>query len=156
MNRQSDPPTTDRSTFAELVDVSPEIVSIGAPVTAAEVQVDDLIRVTESRERQLRLQQLLDAWKVQQREERELRQSYAKKLMTLVSIELAFIGVAFVLVAVGVFVVQEWVASVFLVTGLLQSCGLLLVVVKYLFPDRAGDVMRLIELESNRGETGGG
>ena len=124
------------------------IVGVVGDVTAAELGVDDAIKLRTAHERLTRLKVLVDTWAKQQDEERTLRKAYAKALMILLCAEVVAIFIAFGLVATGVFHVEPWVADAFLMTAFLQSVSLVLVVVKYLFPNRESEVLKILELES--------
>lgn len=119
------------------------VTSIGDRVQPTDV--DGYLRVRDADERLDRLRALIKAWEEQQAEERGLRRTYAKALITILGIEIAATFVAFFLTGAGVLTSSRWMAEVFLVGALAQSTSLVLVVVKYLFPDRSSDVLKLVE-----------
>jgi hypothetical protein len=119
------------------------VVSTGLPVEPSDV--DAWLRVREADERLHRLETVIRAWEEQQREERSLRSIYAKVLIAILGAELAAIFAAFFLVGAGLLHPPQWMAEGFLLTGFLQSTGLVLIVVKYLFPERSSEVLRLVE-----------
>jgi hypothetical protein len=106
--------------------------------------VDYLLRARESEEHAARLRTVLASWEVQQKQERELRRWCARLLVQLMGLELLAIFVAFFLMAAGKLDPPRWTAEGFLLAAFGQSTGLVLVVVKYLFPDRSPDVLRLL------------
>jgi hypothetical protein len=119
------------------------------PVRQEDISLDDALRVQVAHERSVRLRTLLAALSTQMEDERKMRRSYATALLCLLYIEVIAIFAAFFMVAANIIHAEPWMASTFLVTAFLQSAGLVALVVKYLFPDRSIDVLRLAELETN-------
>jgi len=107
--------------------------------------VDNILRVRYADEHISRLKTVIEAWQVQQEEERKLRQQYAKVLISIVAGEIVIIFLAFFLLGFSLISVEKWMAEIFLVGVLAQSSSLILVVLKYLFPDRAIDLRNLLE-----------
>lgn len=114
--------------------------------------VDALLRLRDSDERLSRLRTLVRAWEEQQREERKLRRTYALLLIIILVLELLAIFVAFFLIGTGQLTPPKWVGEGFLLAAFAQSTGLVLVVVKYLFPERSSDVLQLVITSIAAGE----
>lgn len=94
-----------------------------------------------------RMGSLVEMIKSQSEEERGLRKGTAIGFLVLFFCEIAAIFTAFFLHGLKVLVFEQWVAEAFLSLALVQSATLLGYIVKYLFPDRVNDLVRLIEAE---------
>jgi hypothetical protein len=114
--------------------------------------VDAILRLRDSDERVSRLRTLIGAWEEQQREERKLRRTYALVLIIILAVELIAIFVAFFFIGTGKLTTPRWVGEGFLLAAFAQSTGLVLVVVKYLFPERSSDVLQLVKTSIAAGE----
>lgn len=120
------------------------VMRLGDPVGPADVS--SILQMRSEEERIERLRALLKEWDLQQKEERDLRRFYAKVLLGGLGFELALVFVAFFLIAARVLEADKWMTEGFLIGALAQTTSLVLVVTKYLFPDRSSDVLRLIEV----------
>lgn len=107
--------------------------------------VNDVLRLRESDARLSRLRVVLNAWELQQGQERSLRDTYAKAFLVALAIELALIFAAFFLSGLDIIKSEKWAVEAFLIAALTQTTGLALVIVKYLFPQRSTDLLQLVE-----------
>lgn len=109
------------------------------------LDVDQQIRYREFLTREQRARTILRAWATQQREERGLRKFYAQALFIALGVELTATFAAFFLIGRGWLHFDRWVVETFLNLALVQTAGLVGVVVRYLFPNRsASEVAGLI------------
>ena len=133
----------DRSDLSELSESARELIrKVGSRVKQSDV--DNAIALKGAEDRSRTLIAFVDAWEDQQREERQLRKTYARVLICILSVELAAIFVAFFLLGLGVISLDRWAAQVFLVTSLVQTASLVAIIVRYLFPNRASDLVSAI------------
>lgn len=119
------------------------VTEVGSPLRPTDV--DEFVRLQDASERLTHLRTFIRAWSQQQKEERALRKTYATALIAILASELALTFLAFYLLAFKVGTSGGTPLAAFLVTALVQSAALVMVVVRYLFPDRTADVLRLIE-----------
>ena len=108
------------------------IESIGSRVTNEDIAIYERIRRIE--DSSYRLRTVVAAWGKQQTEERNLRSRYAKWLVIVLSLQVVVINIAFFLIGFGLINIEEWVASSFIVSALLEISSMIFVVVRYLFP----------------------
>ena len=108
------------------------IESIGSTVTNEDIAIYERIRRIE--DSSYRLRTVVEAWEKQQTEERNLRSRYAKWLVIVLSLQVVVINIAFFLIGFGLINIEEWVASSFIVSALLEISSMIFVVVRYLFP----------------------
>ena len=119
------------------------IVGIGSEVQPADVDVYSRLREIEDRSHKLRT--VLGAWERQQSEERSLRQGYAGKLLIALLIQTGLVDVAFFAIGFHWLSVEPWVANTFILAVFGEIAAMAMIVIKYLFPKAAPDVLSLIE-----------
>lgn len=92
---------------------------------------------TAIRDRSHRLRAVVNAWKKQQEQDRELRSRYARWLMLALAVQAVLVNVVFVLLGTRVLTVEEWTARTFIAAVFAEIAAMVLVIVKYLFhPDQ--------------------
>jgi len=119
------------------------VVGVGAEVRPEDVDTYGRLREIEDKSHKLRT--VLEAWEKQQHEERSLRQSYAKKLLVALFVQMGLVNLAFFAVGFGWLVVEQWVANTFILGVFAEIAAMTLIVIKYLFPKIGADVLGLIE-----------
>ena len=134
---------TEKSPIGLSKELSDKVLSFGASVTKDDVDV--YARIHEVENKSYKLRRVLAAWEHQHSEERALRKTYAKWLLVILSVQALLINVAFFLIGFGWLVVEQWVATSFIVAVYGEVAAMTLIVVKYLFPDVRPDVLNLIE-----------
>lgn len=125
-------------------DLSSKIVTIGDALQSTE-QIDQYEKLENIRNKSQKLQIILNTWETQQKEERNLRKTYAKWLLIALFIQIIFINIAFFLIGFGFMIIERWVATTFIVAVFLEISALLLVVVNYLFPKVGSELIKLLE-----------
>lgn len=136
--------STTASVMPQLSAQAAAIVSeVGRPVRPGDVE--KYIRLRDASERFEHVRTIINAWTRQQEEERNLRRTYAKWLIIAFCVEIVLIFLAFFLYGVSVISADRVVVGAFLGTALAQTAALLMVIVRYLFPDRGSDLLRLVE-----------
>jgi hypothetical protein len=125
------------------------VARIGKRVTPEDV--DDYVRKKETRDRSHYLRTWVTAWKEQQAEERKMRKSYASWLLRLMTGQILAINAIFILMGCGLLTVERWAASTFIVASFAEVAGLILIVVKYLFPTSSSQLPPI----GGRSATGG-
>lgn len=104
--------------------------------------VDSYLKIRDADERLTRIRKIIQAWEAQQKEDRKLRGSYANKLIWIFIIELVAVFISFLLIGLRILIVEEWTARVFILSVFVQTAGLILIIVKYLFPEKGPDFLR--------------
>ena len=80
-----------------------------------------------------RIQQI-QSREAQQTGERQLRHWYAIAIMTLLTLQLLFIGAVVFLLGFGIITLDRWVATTLIAATLTEISGLAYLVIRYLFP----------------------
>jgi hypothetical protein len=123
--------------------LSTQVVGIGSKVHAEDVDTYGKIREIEDKSHKLRT--VLDAWGTQQGEERELRKSYASKLIIALVVQLVIVDGVFIVMGAGGLTIPESVANTFIVSVFGEIAAMALIVTRYLFPKVGVEVLNLIE-----------
>lgn len=74
-----------------------------------------------------------------------MRKQYASCLMIAMGLQMIVVNASFVLMGLGILVVEEWTAKTFIMAVFAETAALVLVVVKYLFTPTGDKLLRLIE-----------
>ena len=117
--------------------------AVGSPVSPEEIE--PWARFREVEDRSYRLRTLVQAWEHQQREERGLRRGYASRLLWIWIVQALAVNLAFVLIGLRILVVDQWVANAFILSVFAELVGMVLVVMRYLFPKGGDSLLNLIE-----------
>lgn len=120
-----------------------KVLAIGASVSPDEVEVYG--RYQEIADRSAKLRTVLEAWERQHTEERQLRQKYARWLLAAMFIQMALVNFAFFAIGLGWIQITPWVATSFILAVFGEVSGMVLFIVKYLFPKVSSDVLATIE-----------
>jgi hypothetical protein len=120
-----------------------KVLAIGASVSQDEIEVYG--RYREIADRSAKLRTILDAWEHQHMEEREMRQKYARWLLIGMFAQMGLVNIAFFAIGAGWLHVDPWVANSFILAVFGEIAGMVLFVVKYLFPKVSSDVLATIE-----------
>jgi len=123
--------------------VQAKVVTIGSSVSRDEIEVYG--RYQEIADRSARLNTVLQAWERQHTEERAMRQKYARWLLVGMLIQMALVNFAFFAIGWGWITVSPWVANSFILAVFGEISGMVLLVVKYLFPKVSSDVLATLE-----------
>jgi hypothetical protein len=119
-----------------------------AEATGSSVSSDDIepwARFREVEDRSYRLRTLVQTWEHQQREERKLRRDYASRLLWIWVVQALVVNLAFVLIGLRILVVDQWVANAFILSVFVELVGMVLIVMRYLFPKDGDSLLKLIE-----------
>ena len=119
------------------------VAEIGEPINPQ--ALDSFERLTQISDQSYQLRTIIGAWREQQNSDRKMRGTYATWLLVLVSGQIIFINVVFILLGIGFIKVPEWVASIFIGGVFAEITGLVLIVVKYLFPEGGKPAVDLIK-----------
>jgi hypothetical protein len=120
-----------------------EVEKVGSPVTRG--QVDDLGKLHDLRERGKHQRTIVNVWKQQQDQDRQMRKLYATWLMVAISVQVVAINVILILLGCGVLKLEQWTANTFVMAAFAEISALVLLVVKYLFPATSDKVLELID-----------
>ena len=121
-----------------------DLVAVVGEVVTPE-DVDAYRSVREIADKSYKIRTIVAAWEGQQREDRQLRRSYATWLLIALSVQMLIVDVAFFLLAAGIIGVDRWVAQTFIISVFGEIAAMTLIVVKYLFPETSSHVLKLIE-----------
>jgi len=119
------------------------ITEVGKPVTPSDVETLD--RYAQIRDRSYQLRTFVEAWKEQQNSDRKMRSRYATWILIVVSVQIILINIAFFMIGAKVLEIEKWVANVFITAVLIEVSSLVLIVVKYLFPEGMKSAVDLID-----------
>ena len=108
-------------------------------------EIEPWARFREVEDRSYRLRTLVQTWEHQQREERELRRDYASRLLWMWVVQALVVNLAFVLIGLRILVVDQWVANAFILSVFAELVGMVLIVMRYLFPKDGDSLLNLIE-----------
>lgn len=129
------------------IQLSPElqakVLAVGSSVTPQDVDTFD--RLQEISDRSAKLRTILEAWERQHREERKLRQTYARWLLGGLGVQGLLVNVAFFMIGFAAISVDPWVANSFILAVFGEIAGMVFFIVKYLFPKVSADVLATLE-----------
>jgi hypothetical protein len=114
---------------------------VGAPVTSKDVDVWS--RFQEIQDRSHRLRTILEAWKAQQSQDRQLRERYALWLLVAMAVQATVINVIYVLMGTGLLTLDPWTGRTFIMAVFAEIVALVLIVVKYLFTPSGDKILTL-------------
>jgi hypothetical protein len=128
-------------------DVSPEepTASQQTPDPSERLDEDALDQLRENKERRRHQSAIINAWRQQQTQDREMRRVYANWLMLVMSGQIAAINIIFILIGCGLLKFEPWTANVFITAVFVEIASLVLLVVKYLFPATTDKILDLID-----------
>lgn len=119
------------------------VVGVGGPVIPADIDSYKELRAADDRSRKLTT--ILTAWTQQQDQDRALRKTYGKWLLVALFVQTFLINLAFVLIGAKVLVVDQWVAQTFIVSVFAEIAAMVVIIVKYLFPDKSDAIVNILE-----------
>jgi hypothetical protein len=119
------------------------VEKVGGPVTSE--QIDAIGKLQDIQERGKHHRTIVAAWKQQQEQDRKLRKLFATWLMVAMSVQVVAIYVIFVLIGCGLLKFEEWTANTFVMSVFAEVGGLVLLVVKYLFPATSDKILDLVD-----------
>jgi hypothetical protein len=120
-----------------------QVVEVTEPVMPADI--DSYARWREVEDRSHKLRKVIEAWSIQQEQERILRREYARNLWLVLLLQVVLVNAAFFLIGFRVLIVDPWVANGFILSVFGELAAMTFVVVRYLFPKVGSDVLALIE-----------
>ena len=107
--------------------------------------LDILDRFAQIHDRRYQLHTFIDVWREQQNRDRMMRGTYATWLLIVVSIQIIVIYIAFFMIGFGILKVEPWVANVFIAGVFVETSSLVLIVVKYLFPEGLKSTIEILD-----------
>jgi hypothetical protein len=119
------------------------VKDIGRPVSSADI--DTYGRLQEIQDRSHRVRAIVKAWKEQQAQDRQLREKYAHWLMIAMAVQAVLVNLVFILLGLGVLVVEVWTARVFIMAVFGEIVALVLLVVKYLFTPPGDTILKYLD-----------
>ena len=119
------------------------VEKVEAPVQPAELDAYSKLKDLENRSYHLRT--IVDAWGNQQTQDRKLRSGYSWWLAWVLSLQLCLVNVVFILIGTGNLHYERWVTNTFVISVFGEVTSLVLIIVKYLFPQSSGKVLELLE-----------
>ena len=119
-----------------------------------ELTAADSDRIEENRERRRHHKTIVSAWRQQQTQDRAMRRTYARWLMTVLSVQLFVIHVCFILIGCGYLKFEPWTVNVFVAAVFAEISAMVLLIVKYLFPPTTDKILDLIDRFKGRDDTG--
>lgn len=106
--------------------------------------MNDLIRMQEATDKSYKLHSLLNSWTIQQSAERKLRKLYAVCFIIFLGTQLLSFIISFFLIGLKIITINDMQFSAFFISVLGEITALVLIITKYLFPQR--DDTRILEL----------
>lgn len=119
-----------------------KVKSLGDEVSSEDLDVYRI--VNEENRKSEKLKQVLDSWCSNESQDRTLRSRYAGYLLLLLGFQVLLIDAGFFLVGFNILVVEPWVVNTFILSSFAEITGLVIVIVRYLFPDSKGKLLDLI------------
>jgi hypothetical protein len=116
---------------------------------------DLLDQLRENKERRRHQSSIINAWRQQQIQDREMRRVYANWLMVVMSLQIVLINVIFVLIGLAILKFEQWTANVFITAVFAEISAMVLLVVKYLFPATTDKILDLIDRFKGQGSKPG-
>src|SRR4051812_1168095 len=86
----------------------------GPQAGSSDAEFERRDRAQASKDRRRHHATIISAWRQQQAQDRAMRRTYARWLMTVLSIQLVVIHVIFALIGYGVLKFEAWTANVFI------------------------------------------
>lgn len=119
------------------------VVRIGNPVTTSEVDTYKELRAAD--DRSLKLRTILDAWQQQQNQDRDMRKTYGRWLLIALFVQMLLVNASFIMIGFKVMSVDAWVAKTFIVAVFAELAAMIVIIVKYLFPDKSDAIVNILE-----------
>jgi len=119
------------------------VTEVKEPISASALETLD--KYTQIHDRSYQLHTFVEAWKEQQNSDRKMRATYATWLLIVVSVQILLINIAFFMIGARVLEVEKWVANVFITAVLVEVSSLVLIVVKYLFPEGLKSALDILD-----------
>lgn len=114
-------------------------------VTSEELEVKDIRELSEIAGQKYKLEVVLENWNDQHQEERRLRKKVAWTILVTLLIQIFLINLSFFLIGFGWMEVEQWLATSFILAVFVEIISLTLIVLKYLFPDIAGEMIAMVK-----------
>jgi len=109
-----------------------------------EDDIDTYSKRVRTEDQSYKLRTVVAAWKEEQDLDRGMRRRYGWVLLSLFGVEILLAGVLIFLIGFRVIELKEWIINVFFVGVFTQTSSLVIVVVKYLFPEIKIELLKLI------------
>jgi len=119
-----------------------KIKSIQHRVSSEELDAYQIISEIENRRYVIKL--ILNAWRAEQKQDRGLKNFYAKRFLYMVALEILFTATLIVLIGLGIMHLSKWTLNIFTTGVISQSVSVVLIIVKYLFPDTKLNILELL------------
>lgn len=119
------------------------IKEIGSEVTSEDI--DTYRQFREIQDKSYKLNIIVDAWKIQQREERKLRNIYAGWLLAFLFVQMILINISFFLIGQEILKIEKWVANTFIIAVFTEIVSMIMVIIRYLFPKSGSNFPEIFE-----------
>ena len=113
------------------------------PTTSDQVDIFGKLRDIEERIKHQRT--IINVWKQQQDQDRQMRKRYANWLIGVMIVQVVAINISFVLIGLGLLKFEPWTVNTFVMATFAEISALVLLVVKYLFPTTTDRILDLID-----------
>lgn len=113
-----------------------------------EVEKSDMVPSIEEQQqadKSRAIRDVINAWKGQAKEERNLRTKYANYLIWTLIAQAAIVNIVFLLIGSRCLSVDEWTARTFIMAVFAEIVGLVIVIVNYLFRDYTKEIFGMID-----------
>lgn len=117
------------------------VSDVGCPVTPDDV--DTFGRLQDIHDRSHWIRSIVNAWKSQQSQDRQMRGRYAKGLMVAFWLQMLTINITYILIGCGALTFEAWTARVFIMAVFAELAAMVLFIVKYLFRTTGDKVLEL-------------
>lgn len=114
---------------------------IGDPVSPSDV--DTYAKLKNVLDQSHRVRTIVNAWKKQQDQERDMRGRYAFALIIAMMVQAVIINTIFLLIGCGKLTYEPWTAKVFITAVFAELAAMVFFIVKYLFRPGADKVLEL-------------
>jgi hypothetical protein len=121
---------------------------IEGPVSPADVDIYGKLR--NIRDQSHRVRTIVNAWKRQQDEERQLRKDYAQKLIVAMIAQSIFVNVVFFCIGRGWLSYEPWTAKIFIMAVFAQIASMVFFILRYLFRPTADTVLDIASEQPRR------
>lgn len=110
-----------------------------------EKRVASYERVTKAKDQSFKLITLVNAWQRQNKAERKLRQRVAWCILIALALQIVLINTTFFLMGFKVMVADADLAKIFVLAVFAEIVAMVLIVLRYLFPQTGNDFLQLMK-----------
>lgn len=124
-------------------DLPSNVIQIGSEVSTNDI--DSYLKLRDAEDKRFKLKTVLDAWSLQQKEDREMRKRYATFFILILVAQIIFINIAFFFIGFGLINVKPTTLNIFIISVFGEIVSMTLVILKYLFPKTGAEIIRLFK-----------